>query len=49
MTTGEIIAVVSLLVLVALVLHGIRGHRGESGNDHENGWWKAQGSDPNSD
>lgn len=38
MTTGGIIAVAFLAILIGLVLWNIRGHRERSGRDHQDGW-----------
>ncbi len=38
MTTGGIIAIAFLLVVVAFVIRGSRGHRGRSDRDHHDSW-----------
>ncbi len=47
MTMGEIIAVAFLLIVVALVLWNVRGHRGRSDRNHHDGW-QGTGDGPGS-
>lgn len=43
MTPGEIVAIAFLLILVALVLWNIRGHRRRSDRDHHDGFHWGDG------